>query len=308
MNSSNPISRNLLLVTFSTSLTLSFISMIGNCMVISANLLLQTKTIVCCTKISLAAVNLAFSCTYVAYSVDVLSDTTPLEQLKWHRYRWYYGFKMWFECVSFCNVSLMALQRLYAIKWPYKYICITKTKQVIILLCLVFAGVPDFVWNLLSYDLNIRIPPTTRGPVSIFMVCYSLVIPFTNNMLCTLSMIFTYLKYARDTFSDADDFSTAKSKRDHRRTVRITSLITLGYIITTLPYTATNVIDRITELKSTSLEWETEPRFAIAYFITSTWSLLMTICDTVVYSFLDENFIRHTKSVASWITKGLSCM
>ena len=94
------------------------------------------------------------------------------------------------SCVSFCHVSLMALQRFYAIKWPLKYSQITKRKQVIYIIVTWLVNIPILV-GLLHQNMDNNSPDY----IDTIFIIIGQVIPFIATIICTIAMLVAYFQY-----------------------------------------------------------------------------------------------------------------
>ena len=288
MNTSDPMTKEFLIGTFSATLVVSLISIVGNCLVISANLSLVKKSIVTLTKVHLAGTSLVCSISLVAYSIDVLLETKTLQKLGFDHYWLYYSFLLSCQGCSFYIVSLMALERLCAIRWPYLYRRITKNTQTILILGIYLLQVPEFIWQRFEWG-----KPTINSvlcwKISIGMFTYSYFLPLAITIICTFAMVATYLNHSKGNFKDVDDTVITRSKHAHWRPVRVTTWITFGYIVTCTPYLVTYVIyyaeTRVTDA------------LAVAFRYATTWNILIGLSDVVTYCFLDDNFTQHAKRI-----------
>ena len=151
-----------------------------------------------------------------------------------------YGIRRYCECVSYAAVTIMAIQRYYAIKYPLKYSRITKKMQFI------YTALP-WLWGFISV-VNIRIEPYSLyqcGTVGTFirvsmrlLVTY---IPFISSIVFTILMCFAYYKMAnmRSLMRISvltKSKNTAPRMTDHRKFVKMTACIVFGYFLTCLPY------------------------------------------------------------------------
>ena len=262
------------------------VALVGNALVISSICTLKEKTIYSLAKLSLAVADVLF----VILSIILYTHyklTNPL--LFPGRIYLFTGVVL--GCTSASHVCSMAIQRYYAITTPFKYSQITKKKQM---------GYLAVIWtlNLFLLVLLLGIPhlPTY---LQLFLVICGSFVPLTLTIVSTLAMLFAYFRYVKHNYMQSSDETALSTQRNHSKVVRITLLITIGYIITCSPMVYVTICMAIND--SLSIFTFHVPVLSI---IANELYMLSNVVDVIVYGFSDAQFQKHVKCV---LRKLISC-
>lgn len=206
-------------------MVIAMISMMCNILIIASVAVAKTRNLAMMTKVSLAAADLGFST--IQFTVKLLS-LLDLSSDGSRCLMAFTGLLQLFTCVCFYNVMLMALQRLYAIKYPFKYTRITKKKQWRFIKACWLISVPGLIvfYLIHYYYFKIWKPNQLQIAISTLSV-YNVTIPFTFTMVSTVTMCVVYQwnrKMLVRKLSKSQNTQCSKL-------VVVTSAIASGYII-----------------------------------------------------------------------------
>ena len=271
------------------------ISLVGNALIISSILAMKKKdrTIYAMSKLSLALTGEIMSVTGV---ISVTNEALFKNQ----------RFKleaiiiaMGTTCITiaFLNVSLMALQRCYAITYPLKYSKITKKCQLVFILCIWLASVPIFVPIYLVLLNSLSLPWLVLLIMFPLMLSLSLLVPLGS----TLTMCISYIRYTRSNSLHSSDCSAVSNARDHRKIVRMTSSIVIAYFVTSVPTIALTICFLI---------YGYNEKFLMISYKIEPLIYLSGISDFIVYIIIDAQFRNYVmfifrERMCSWCSFNL---
>ena len=116
---------------------------------------------------------------------------------------------------------------------------------------------------------------------------FSNIIQFLVTLLSTAAMLIAYFQYARDR-----KLKPVEDAAKHAKVVTMVTLITLGYVVTCGPMTVATICYMIYP----------EDLFHF-YLVANTIFCFNGIVDVIVYSFMDEAFIKYLKKLVKMFLK-----
>ena len=139
-----------------------------------------------------------------------------------------------FMASSFLHISLMALQRLCAIKYPLEYSLITKRKQSRILAIIWIFGIIIF---LIAYILEKKMTDLSQRIRFWCWIRLSFtVVPSSTTVIATIAMCLAYYKYTKSGPVGAETKRNKKQENNHWQVVRMTCMIVVGNLIGSWPH------------------------------------------------------------------------
>lgn len=136
---------------------------------------------------------------------------------------------------SLNTLAVMALQRLYAIREPFKYLEISGRRQNAIL---VSVWVPGFVYA----SLFLLYEHLKFSQTYIIVVCsLSLLMPYFVMVSSTVAMMMAFLQ-DRNVPTTANNTVTIRRRHDHSKVVKITVLMALSYSVACVPQVVFHLI------------------------------------------------------------------
>lgn len=262
-------------------LFVSSTSIVGNLLMIASvcfakkqdvTLLMLATTSRSLATLCFCATNVAF----VAYDVS-LNQFTRTEI---HTSFKLLGLIIFFMASNIFHLSLISLQRLFAIAYPFRYARATKKKQTLTLMVMWIMGFVAFSIFILVNKLN----KDTKSEEMLLLLTalrvYSSDIPFLITVVATLSMFIVYSKYKREVSLGPVSRSRSTEERNHGRVVKMTSLIVIGYSIAMAPALVYDVYFMSSGCFPDGL------LYSIIFIILK----LSVVVDLVVYGKYDEHF------------------
>ena len=177
-----------------------------------------------------------------------------------------------FSCISFYNLCLMAAQRCYAIKSPFKYQQISRRTQCIFIFIVWMTGIPC-----IAAKFMLPLKWSQGLQVDIYYRIYAVLVyhlPISLTLLFTIAMYVVHFMSIRNA-----RIRHVSSTHDDSKLVKMTSLIVLGYLVTCVPcmmFVRNNPV------------WQN--------VIESVYTL-HALCDVIVYSVLDNEFKQYMASL-----------
>ena len=264
----------------------TFLSIFGNSLVISSiyHVKLGARTTFMKTKLSLAFSDLGFS---FATMLDILYRliSYSTEHQPWLDYLWKLetGANVFFSSASLYNIVAIALFRFYAIKKPFGYMNLSEKRQ-FILIALTWLPGTFVIGMFLVYEL-VGFPRT----FGIGSFCFYFLLPFSLIFISTIAMLAAFLWSNKK--CDLSDIGVVCNRRDHKRVVKITIFMVLGYSITCCPY----MIQMLHFLvKGGSMQnYEATASRVIGDNLFN----LNCLVNILAYTVLDENFRHYVKII-----------
>ena len=200
-------------------LVLAALSLISNILVIAYVLSTKHRTLAVMTRGSLAVADLGYSGLFIAVKILVLYN-----QHEKNAYRALTVLRNYFNGAGFYNVSLMSLQKCYAIKFPFRHARITPKRHFLHLIFFWCLGIP----GCLTYYLL----PLMNGQISILPLgIANAALPFSITIISTVAMCVIYYL---DRKATKQKF-IGNQKRPGSNLVKINSIIASAYIMTNGP-------------------------------------------------------------------------
>ena len=208
------------------SVILSIITVFANILValVIASKKWGGMTIYCMAKFSLALSDIVYA---VFACVSVLIDGEETSGVRWSMM-----VQNAMKLISYTNISLIAAQRYSAIKHPFKYSSITKRKQLLYILSVWLVG---FFFS--SIDIIFAVFPTL--PIAFYLkdafILIVGILMFSLTVISTAVMLQTYYKHTRSKVLHSGS-SVTSNRKNHASVVKMTCLITLGYVLLCVPW------------------------------------------------------------------------
>lgn len=266
------------------SIAVGFVATVGNSLVIAYIMAMRRDmwTKVTWVKLSLAVSDLLYSTNEFWYNVYELIAAPLAPAVNAH-----YALRGMFVFTSYGSVCLMATQRYYAIRHPFKYANISHNAQKLLIFSLWCAGAIPVA---LHYII-LHFPVTTNALSYLMIACFSAV-PFGCTIISTLAMLIMFLvanKKSKNTFrSDL----TASRKRDNAKVVKMTCLIAIVYVFTHAPSLASYIYEVTLESSSSALG----PQTCIS-LLARTALNFSGVSNILAYSFFDKDFQGFIKGL-----------
>ena len=264
------------------TMVISALSIFGNLLVISSVVSLKRGkwTILTMSKLSLAFSDGCLAITAFIYGVHASVADADIRLYMIIRNT----LQPFFASVSYCTVCLIAIQRFYAINYPFKYLIITKRHQCSYILAMWLFLLPSTVLFVIAYVTKIL----TKDGVLVLILVF-IVTPFLATITSTVGMMVAYfidIKKNGVHFA-SDNNGTISNPRNHSKLVKTAALISIGYVITSGPPVFAILYKAVSGNSIGSIVYEIA--FPLFY--------LTGIVDVTVYSYLDDEFRKYAKTL-----------
>ena len=272
----------------------SILSMSGNAVVIASifSLSRNRRTIHMLTKLSLAGTNVCSTLTVIISIVHFHVSFTSYSSYEYDELflnMWFYDSLHRFFCsASFYNVSLLALQRLYAIKYPYKYTRISKKKHILWLVISWALGAINFVLYTLVYVIGVT---ELIFPTEIL----ASTVPFIITLISTIAICLVYINYTRSSTFNSNDNTVVSRQHDHSAVTKVTSLIAVSYIVTCGPLISCDLYFLI--ITCAGKDWTKDNLGMFLQQAANIFYSLNGLVDVIIYRVLDNHFKKYCKSL-----------
>ena len=248
-------------------LVFAAVSLIFNILIIAYVFSAKHRTLAMMTRGSLAVADFGFAGLFIV--VRILLTYILLEK---NAVRALTVLKNYFNAAGFYNISLMSLQKLYAIKFPFKYARITQSRHFLHLILFWCLGIP----GCLAY----YILPLINGQFNILPLgIANAVLPLSITIISTVAMCVIYYLDRKGTKGKF----IGNQKRPGSNLVKINSVIASAYIMTNGPISLTIVF------RATMSKW--------VRVLTQVCILLSGIVNFVAFCSLDREFRVYMKSL-----------
>ena len=257
-------------------------SILGNLFMISFNFALKKdeRNIYSLGRLSLSMAN--FGASLVIF-MKCIQSFINLESIV---HDIYFGMGFYLGSVSTSSVCLIAAQKFYAIVYPFKYSQITKQRQVRCILSIWMLYIP-LLAGLLLQALKFHLPDY----FNMVVVIYGQIVPFSAGFIATIAMFIAYLKHRNNNGMQSRDDSVSSNQRSHGKVVKVTSFMTVGYIITCGPASVMNMY--LSTQGSLRVDLST---FSIEYLAYLLYDFNGSI-NIIVYILVDKQFRMYCKSI-----------
>ena len=118
-----------------------------------------------------------------------------------------------------------------------------------------------------------------------------MLIPFIVNLLCTVAMLVAYKVYTKDGMLQDTTDTVVSNRRRNTKIFKMAMFITIGHTLTCLP--------RIVFMPYWLTEDDGEHDFitTVIYYIVTTVYWLNGIANLIIYSLVDDEFMKYAKSL-----------
>ena len=254
----------------------SLISIMSNLMILIITARRKDCTLFSIATMSLSLNNAGFALYLVLSSLKMFLSPGSFKDSIYVLSRFLRSF---FYSTSFYTVSLIAIQRYYAIMHPLKYREITKRRQCLCIAVVMLLGVPAALFEFMA-----RFPKFSYEVLMIISAVFGQLAPFLVTLMSTVAMICGYW-YHSNQVSTVQAVSQQAIIERQRNLLKMTGIICTGYIITCLPSTVIKIT-----------RFELEATLELRY-ISDALFLLNTLIDVVVHCCLDNHFRTVWKTV-----------